>query len=69
VVKNLLVGEDLTYERKIREIIVASRVESTLTKGGNSRALPQFRLPRPQLMGRRDGGAERGDAGVKFRNV
>ena len=32
VVKNLLVGEDVTYERKIREIIVASRVESTLTK-------------------------------------
>ena len=25
-------GEDVTYERKIREIIVASRVESTLTK-------------------------------------
>ncbi len=32
VVKNLLVGEDLTYERKIREMIVASRVEQTLTK-------------------------------------
>src|SRR5215472_7909845 len=32
VVKNLLVGEDVTYERKIREIIVASRVESTLSK-------------------------------------
>ena len=32
VVKNLLVGEDVTYARKIREIIVASRVESTLTK-------------------------------------
>ena len=32
MVKNLLVGEDVTYERKIREIIVASRVESTLTK-------------------------------------
>jgi membrane peptidoglycan carboxypeptidase len=27
IVKNLLVGEDLTYERKIREMIVASRVE------------------------------------------
>ena len=27
-------------------------------QGGDSRALPQFRLPRPQLMGRRDGGAE-----------
>jgi len=32
VVKNLLVGEDVTYERKIREMIVASRLESTLTK-------------------------------------
>src|SRR5205085_11912576 len=26
IVKNLLVGEDLTYERKIREMVVASRV-------------------------------------------
>jgi membrane carboxypeptidase/penicillin-binding protein len=32
VVKNLLVGEDVTYERKIREMIVASRVEATLSK-------------------------------------
>jgi penicillin-binding protein 1A len=32
IVKNLLVGEDLTYERKIREMIVASRVELTLSK-------------------------------------
>src|SRR5690349_22835413 len=32
IVKNLLVGEDLTYERKIREMIVASRVEHTLSK-------------------------------------
>src|SRR5499433_2921207 len=32
IVKNLLVGEDLTYERKIREMIVASRVEQTLGK-------------------------------------
>jgi penicillin-binding protein 1A len=32
VVKNLLVGEDLTYERKIREMILASRVEQILTK-------------------------------------
>ena len=30
--KNLLVGEDLTYDRKIREMIVASRVEHTLSK-------------------------------------
>src|SRR5215813_13511491 len=32
IVKNLLVGEDLTYERKIREMIVASRVEQKLSK-------------------------------------
>jgi penicillin-binding protein 1A len=32
IVKNLLVGEDLTYERKIREMIVASRVEHALSK-------------------------------------
>src|ERR1700751_81267 len=32
VVKNLLVGDDVTYERKIREMIVASRVESTLSQ-------------------------------------
>ena len=32
VVKNLLVGENLTYERKIREMIVATRLEQTLSK-------------------------------------
>jgi penicillin-binding protein 1A len=32
VVKNLLVGEDVTYQRKIREMIVASRLEGTMSK-------------------------------------
>ena len=32
VVKNLLVGADVSYERKIREMIVASRLEHTLGK-------------------------------------
>jgi penicillin-binding protein 1A len=32
IVKNLLVGDDVTYERKIREMIVASRVEHALSK-------------------------------------
>ena len=32
VVKNLLVGDDVTYERKVREIIVTSRLERTLSK-------------------------------------
>ena len=30
--KNLLVGDDVTYERKMREIILASRVEHILNK-------------------------------------
>jgi penicillin-binding protein 1A len=33
VVKNLLVGDDVTYERKMREMIVAVRLEHTLSKG------------------------------------
>jgi membrane carboxypeptidase/penicillin-binding protein len=33
VVKNLLVGDDVTYERKMREMIVATRLEKTLSKG------------------------------------
>ena len=33
VVKNLLVGDDVTYERKMREMIVAARLERTLSKG------------------------------------
>jgi penicillin-binding protein 1A len=32
IVKNLLVGNGLTYERKIREMIVSSRLEDTLSK-------------------------------------
>jgi membrane carboxypeptidase/penicillin-binding protein len=32
VAKNLLVGDDVTYERKIREMIVASRMERVLSK-------------------------------------
>jgi penicillin-binding protein 1A len=32
VVKNLLVGDDVTYERKMREMIVATRLERTLSK-------------------------------------
>jgi hypothetical protein len=32
VAKNLLVGDEVTYERKIREMIVVSRLEQTLSK-------------------------------------
>src|SRR5215813_11893661 len=32
VAKNLLVGNDVTYERKLREMIVAARLERLLSK-------------------------------------
>jgi membrane carboxypeptidase/penicillin-binding protein len=32
VAKNLLVGDDVSYERKIREMIVAARIDKALTK-------------------------------------
>ena len=32
VAKNLLVGDDVTYDRKMREMIVASRIERVLSK-------------------------------------
>jgi len=32
VAKNLLVGDDISYERKIREMIVAGRIEKSLSK-------------------------------------
>src|SRR6202022_3728793 len=32
VVKNLLVGDDVSYERKMREIVLTSRVERALGK-------------------------------------
>jgi len=32
VIKNLLVGDDVTYERKMREMVLASQIERTLTK-------------------------------------
>ena len=58
VVKNLLVGEDVTYERKISRDHRGVAGREHPDQGGNSRALPQFGLPRPQLMGRRDGRPE-----------
>ena len=37
VVKNLLVGDDVTYERKMREIILASRFEHSSDQAGDPR--------------------------------
>ena len=57
VAKNLLVGDDVSYERKIREMIVASRIEQDAEQGRNSRNLPQLDLSRPRRLGHRHGGA------------
>ena len=58
VVKNLLVGDDVTYERKIREMIVASRIESTLSKAEILELYLNSAYLGPRLLGRRDGGAQ-----------
>jgi membrane carboxypeptidase/penicillin-binding protein len=58
IVKNLLVGEDLTYDRKIREMIVASRVEHYAEQSRDPRALSQFGLSRPRLLGDRTRGPQ-----------
>jgi hypothetical protein len=53
VAKNLLVGDDVSYERKIREMIVAARID----QGRGARGLSQLDLPGPQLLGHRHGRA------------
>ena len=58
LVKNLLVGDDLTYERKMREMIVAARVERLLTKAEILELYLNSTYPRPRLLGHRDRGAQ-----------
>ena len=58
VVKNLLVGQNMSYERKIREMIVASRLEATLSKDQILELYLEFRISRSRLLGRRNGGAQ-----------
>ncbi len=55
--KTLLVGNDVTYERKLREIIIASNIERDAEQDRNPRALSQLDLSRPRRLGHRDGGA------------
>ena len=56
VAKNLLVGDDVSYERKIREMIVASRIDQRAEQGRNPRNLSQLDLSRPRRLGHRHGG-------------
>ena len=52
VMKNFLLTGDRSGERKIKEIILATRLENTLSQGRDPRALPQRDLPRPELLRR-----------------
>ena len=45
-------GHSYSVGRKIREAILAFRLESTLSQAADPRALPQFDLPRPQRLWR-----------------
>ena len=51
VAKNLLVGDDVTYERKMREMIVASRIERTLSKAEILEIYLNSDLSRPRRPG------------------
>ena len=55
--KTVLVGNDVTYERKLREIIVASQIERDAQQDGDPRALSELDLSRARRLGRGDGGA------------
>jgi membrane peptidoglycan carboxypeptidase len=57
VVKNLLVGDDVTYERKMREMIVGGAGRAGALEARDPGTLPQCHLSRPLLLGHRDGGA------------
>ena len=58
VMKNFLLTGDRSGERKIKEIILATRLESDAHQGQDPRALPQRDLPRPELLRRHRGGAD-----------
>ena len=58
LVKNLLVGDDLSYERKMREMIVAARVERLLSKAEILELYLNSVYPRPRLLGHRARGAQ-----------
>ncbi len=47
-VKNAYLSSDRTLSRKIREIVIAVKLDRKYTKDQISRALPQHHLPRPR---------------------
>src|SRR5712671_4879393 len=57
-VKHILVGEDVTLERKLLEMILASRGRKQPLKRGDPGTLSQFHFSRPWILGHRDGGAQ-----------
>ena len=57
VAKNLLVGDSVSYERKIREMIVATRIEKTLSKQEILEIYLNSIYPRPLVVGHRSRGA------------
>ena len=57
VMKNFLLTGDRSGERKIKEIILATRLESTLSKDEILAALPERDLPRAELLRRHRRGA------------
>ena len=57
VAKNFLLTNEVSYERKIKEAILAFRIEQALHQGPHPRALPERDLSRLRHLRRRGGGA------------
>ena len=57
VAKNLLLGDEYSVTRKIREAFLARRIEIGADQAADPRALPQPDLPRPERLWRAGGGA------------
>jgi penicillin-binding protein 1A len=57
VMKNFLLSSDYSIERKIKEAILAVRIEQRAVEGSHSRTVPQRDLPRTERLWRRRRGA------------
>ena len=57
VVKNVLLDPERSFRRKMREVILARRLEQQISEGRDPRALPEPHLLRPRSLRHRGGGA------------
>ena len=59
VAKNMLLGNEVSVARKVKEMILALRIDQTMSEGAHSRALSERNLSWAAVLWRRRGGARR----------